>query len=489
MKNPEQLLKKAVSTPKPGINVIEPFFDPDSLPNFFERSSVKYKTMTLNDLRKCEVNTEPLDALLPYLPNGAFIAGGFLRSLIANDADFKTDIDIFFTGSRAFNEMLNAIIKPMSGRMAETFRGYYPDISLEDLRQNSKKYRLINFIPHSSYEYKPRIQLIKMVWYPSIDAVIDSFDLTICQFATDGESIVFNPLGFEDIKNKKLRIHKSQSSLITLDRLLKYENKGYKASASDFKSVADDAVKIVLSGKVGKNYFYLPNDFTNNSIDTLESIEELPRKKRSVYDSYRVSATTDSKNEKSVPVKWLKRAWKYLIEGERGKEVYDQIMKIKKDDKPILKDLLGALDDAVAEVEAQAPPVAIYGQGIRRDRGWFDPVDHPVMPAIQPTPLTWNDEIRLQPLQGQGTYHQWIGNVNTMGTNVITSNRIIDAGWASQNPAGEISLEELPNANNVYAPHDQNYINDDIIPDGDEEATLEDVNVVVSAEIEGELVE
>ena len=271
----------------------EPFFTKDTAPNFFQRSDVKFESMPLealgNDLWK-----RRLGGIIPYLPEGAYIAGGFMRSIVAGEEDITGDIDFFFDGSAAFEQMVQNLCKPMSGMMTDVFGGYKPEVDLMVAKHNSKAYRLINFLPPNG---KPPIQLIKLIWFDGPEHVIDSFDLTIVQFVTDGKRLYYNPQAFVDVEAGRLRLHRSQSPITTLNRLLKYEKKGYSADPEEFADVADEASKMILGAKKDElnEYFYLPK------------------------------ADASVGNDRKLPVTWLTHAWKYLVESKNGRMIFAKL--------------------------------------------------------------------------------------------------------------------------------------------------------------------
>ena len=73
------------------------------------------------------------------------------------------------------------------------------------------------------------IQAIRFRFYESAEAVIDSFDYTITQFAFDGEFLITTPYALWDLGRKKLAIHKVTYPVATMRRMLKYTRQGFTA--------------------------------------------------------------------------------------------------------------------------------------------------------------------------------------------------------------------------------------------------------------------
>lgn len=265
----------------------DPYFTFDKMPSFFYRSDIKFDTMPLEHLKNVGIHNDIFDEIISLLPEGAYIAGGFMRSILARENKFCGDIDIYFNSSKSFESMIG-ILQNLNSDGENFFNDYYCEKSLREIRLNSKSYRLINFL--SKDKNKPSIQLIKLIWFESPQHVIDSFDFTIVQAATDGKNLYVNPVIWRDLTNKEIHLHKTQNPITTVNRLIKYEQKGYFASPEEFSIVANEAAAIVLSGKMdnAKEYFYLPRG-------------NWPRQ---------------------IPTSWLGQTWKFLSESENGRFIF-----------------------------------------------------------------------------------------------------------------------------------------------------------------------
>lgn len=164
------------------------------------------------------------------MPKGAWIAGGFLRSIIAGEDESGGDIDFFFQNEEAFNKTPDLIKYPSSVAGAEKVFNYYSIPEYE----NISKLRIIDC--ESFAAFRLNIQLVRLFWFESPEHVVDSFDFTACQFITDGKTLWYNLQGFEDIKTKTLRAHRETGDAIAaLNRILKYQNKGYRIDPVRFE--------------------------------------------------------------------------------------------------------------------------------------------------------------------------------------------------------------------------------------------------------------
>ena len=214
------------------------FWNEKTLPHFYKRSDVVYSRLPLKEsLYRRGIYSSIITNLTKHLPAGAFIAGGFIASLVRGVKEQKpSDIDIFFNSGDTFLQTYKLFTNP-PGDDGGVFHGYHTDIELDQLtRQNSRTTRLVKFT-NEDPEKLP-VQLIKMVWYDNAEAVIDSFDFTACQFAVDGDQFVFNPIAMVDLYRGRLVMHRYQYPAETLYRVIKYTKKGYSTSPLSLMEIA-----------------------------------------------------------------------------------------------------------------------------------------------------------------------------------------------------------------------------------------------------------
>lgn len=242
--------------PNPTLNKAVQFWDknnpiPSELPQFLSRTNTKYATTPNSILIDRGISNRLLDSLLEGLPYGAYIAGGFLTSIIQED-DKAGDIDLFFNSEEAFLATYKLFAEgaqkppenltddpevfkptPEGNDKLWAFHGW--KISDETIPgQDAHKLRFVKFV----HPKLPPVQLIKLVWYKNAEHVIDSFDLTIAQFATDGKNLVFNPVSFLDVARKRIVLHRMQFPASTIRRIVKYTSKGYYACAGALSKIA-----------------------------------------------------------------------------------------------------------------------------------------------------------------------------------------------------------------------------------------------------------
>lgn len=223
--------------------------DENTPERFVKRTLTKFESMPLIQLKEMGFWNRRLDKIIPFLPKGAWIAGGFLRSIVADEDDSQGDIDFFFNNEKAFSQMLDMIKNPP--KEAKNIFGYY-NIAVET---PTDQLRVVTC--HSEVMNRPDIQLIRLFWYESPEHVIDGFDFTVCQLATDGEKIYYNPLTFDDIRTKTIRPHRDNvDAIVMLNRLIKYSKKGYKVSSDFFDEVEVGAIEMFNNDEAIQDYFY-----------------------------------------------------------------------------------------------------------------------------------------------------------------------------------------------------------------------------------------
>lgn len=172
------------------------------------------------------IDARILDMIRPDFENGPWIAGGAaLSSYLGLDND-GADIDVWFKNSKQFDETLIAIKSKL------TFGNFFNCPTIETGNA-------ITFIGDN-------VQLIRMHFFDSLDDVFNSFDLTVCQVATDGKSFRFGKDTITHIKNKELHINNLKSA--SLKRIIKYQILGFNVPQSTIKLIEENYETLISNG-------------------------------------------------------------------------------------------------------------------------------------------------------------------------------------------------------------------------------------------------
>lgn len=176
---------------------IPAFYNEGDVDNLFGGVYHNFETWyATNFAARKNLNLDEPIKLAMELPEGAFIAGGFIRSIKC--AEPTKDYDIFFNGSEAVAKLLRRIQHAPEGSF---LHGYTSVNSFKDFASGSLKY--ITFT-HAS---KPSLQLVRVRWFDRADVAIDKFDMSFSQFALDHKlALTFSTQGWEDIVTKRARL-------------------------------------------------------------------------------------------------------------------------------------------------------------------------------------------------------------------------------------------------------------------------------------------
>lgn len=179
--------------------------------------------------------SNPLDCELYYItdcleaiglvvnPKGPWIAGGsILRTFLGQPLD--TDIDLFFANAVQFNAC-NALMKEYAILTKDT--------------SFSQTYDFI--IEHKGQDIRKTIQLVSFVYKDKASEIIDTFDISVCQIAFDGERVVMCDNVIDDVKNKHitLNVDKVQQPGSTLKRIVKYVSRGYSVDCNELDAFSN----------------------------------------------------------------------------------------------------------------------------------------------------------------------------------------------------------------------------------------------------------
>jgi len=173
----------------------------------------------------------PVNIIDPNLNCGPWIAGGAALSWYQGEPIGFSDIDVFFNSKGQFDRV-NNIVKTLNATILHE-------------SANAITYGLT--VPSSSENTMSnwKIQLIKRT-FDNVQQLVDSFDITVCQIATDGRSYVLGNNTAQHIKTKTLAMINMTPSLIR--RVIKYWSYGYEPTTEllDYISNNSDAITWTL---------------------------------------------------------------------------------------------------------------------------------------------------------------------------------------------------------------------------------------------------
>ena len=153
-----------------------------------------------------------------------WVAGGACLAWYQNQPT-STDIDLYFRSSESWN-YLNSFIS--------CYQGSQYTITNVASTANACTYQ---FIDRKS-DTKFTVQLIKKKFYPTLEAVLDDFDITVCKIGTDGQSIVIRSTFVEDVATRTLRF--DSINPMSHKRLVKYMAYGYEPAAGVIEDLVND---------------------------------------------------------------------------------------------------------------------------------------------------------------------------------------------------------------------------------------------------------
>jgi hypothetical protein len=131
------------------------------------------------------------------------LAGGALRAYLNKEE--ISDYDLFFFNEEEKNYVKDWLLSKKFKIVFECSEG-----------------KLITF-----KKKRLKIQLITEKYYKDIDELLNSFDLTVTQFALYGGNLYTVRQALKDTYNKKIRFNKITYPSATLGRFYKFQNKGY----------------------------------------------------------------------------------------------------------------------------------------------------------------------------------------------------------------------------------------------------------------------
>ncbi|MCI0558112.1 MAG: hypothetical protein MN733_06425 [Nitrososphaera sp.] len=176
--------------------------------------------MQLEKLAIRSTNSEQIAAFQQVLseyvkPNwqtGPWVAGGCIRRLLLGDDPFESDVDVFFASETQKEEWVVRI------------KAMYPQaVSLANANNITIDCGEVLGVK------RLKLQAVHVAYYETPQAVIDSFDYTICQLVTDGQTLENGEFTLWDLARKRLVLHKLEYPVPTMRRMIKYAKQGFYA--------------------------------------------------------------------------------------------------------------------------------------------------------------------------------------------------------------------------------------------------------------------
>lgn len=156
-----------------------------------------------------------LNVVKPSWTFGPWVAGGCIRRLLLGENAFASDVDVFFASEAQKDEWVARI------------QALYPEnVSLANANNVTIT---VNGVLLDNKVGVLKFQAVHVQYYDSPQAVIDSFDYTICQLVTDGVKLETGEFTLWDLARKRLVLHKLTYPVATMRRMIKYTRQGFYA--------------------------------------------------------------------------------------------------------------------------------------------------------------------------------------------------------------------------------------------------------------------
>jgi hypothetical protein len=144
---------------------------------------------------------------------GPWIAGGAVRRTMTGEK-LDSDFDFFFHDDLQAKAFTVAMSGLGAAKVTQT--------------DKATTFMLPSKTPSEGvYLAEMKVQAITFAYFPNAEAVIDSFDFTLSQFAYDGESVYVGAFSLWDVARKRLVMHRVSYAVSTVRRLMKYAAQGY----------------------------------------------------------------------------------------------------------------------------------------------------------------------------------------------------------------------------------------------------------------------
>ncbi len=152
---------------------------------------------------------------------GVYLAGGALRKTLQM-IELDSDVDLFFKDKESFDKVCEHL-KTLDSNFTTKDNNISFNIKIGD----------------ATY----LVQCINIAYYASMEALLDSFDYTLCQFGYDGENLYCGEYSLWDLALKRIAVHKLTYGISSLRRLLKYTKQGFTVCNGALATILKSAIE------------------------------------------------------------------------------------------------------------------------------------------------------------------------------------------------------------------------------------------------------
>jgi hypothetical protein len=175
------------------------------------------------------------------MENGPWVAGGCIRRILCRADKDDYDIDVFFRDEaqlKAVSGEMRRIEKRVRGESepaAETVWSAF-GFKMAPASQCNDADKATGLMYERSNTMVP-LQLISKYYFPTITALVEDFDFTICQMVTDGYTVHCPHRSINDLYERRLRISPTSSGVRHVARALRYFTYGFEPDETVMKLV------------------------------------------------------------------------------------------------------------------------------------------------------------------------------------------------------------------------------------------------------------
>ncbi len=199
------------------MNKLEELFSFDEVVSIVQQEVdiVEYKTVHGDDI-------EAVSVILPNTETGPWIAGGAALRWYQGHPVGENDIDVFCKDAIQAAKIIERV--KSTGRYSTKFQ--------------SDNATTLSYYDKSIKKYWT-IQVITRRYFTSLQDVINSFDLTVCEIGTCGFEWELGPFTARDIRERNLRF-KLPLQPDSVKRLVKYWTYGYRPVDGTLDAIIND---------------------------------------------------------------------------------------------------------------------------------------------------------------------------------------------------------------------------------------------------------
>lgn len=175
--------------------------------------------------------------LLDY-EKGPWVGGGIVRRILTGEIREAHDVDVFFKSPEQLG-LFSPKLREIEKNTINKGEWWVAQAQMQRTATETHADRDTSGLCYIRSSSHVPLQLVDKMFFPTMEAMLEDFDFTICQMVTDGKTIRYTQEAKRDLDTSQLRIHANSSGVRHVSRMLRYISYGFEPEPQVLKAIAE----------------------------------------------------------------------------------------------------------------------------------------------------------------------------------------------------------------------------------------------------------